>query len=230
MWWIYEEQLARKENPNFDLSHQSLKDFFDELDKLYFELARFDIPHLKMLSEQCVSTIANYLVRPRTTLSWFIFRGEPTKTIKEITLRLDYFHHYSYIKDGFYQWLNSNNIDQSSDSLLSISEFKRIIEQADNQVIFNYTIEQFIELIEPIFEFYCDNYTYEPSIPVETLILFLDDKGIHPISERLANDSKKNNIHTINKPFLKQYILDLLLEFENSQQQNLNAENQTTTE
>lgn len=218
--WIYEEQLSRKENPNFDLTNKSLKEFFKELDALYFELARFDIPHLKIVTEQCASVIANYIVRPRTTLKWFVFRGEPTKTIKEIILRINYFSDYSYIKNGFFEWLKSNNIEYNADAILSISEFKRIIEDTDNQKLYNITIDEFILLIEPIFHFFYDGESNNDTIPIEALILFLDDKCLYPISEKLAKDSTLKNYNKIDRTFIKEYMSNLLIEFENSYQQN----------
>lgn len=219
-WWIYEENLSRKENPNFDLTNKSLKEFFKELDDLYFELARFDIPSLKMITEQSTSVIANYIVRPRTTLNWFIFRGEPTKSIREIMLRINYFCDYSYLKNGFFNWLKSNNIEYNSDAILSISEFKNIIENTDNQKINNITIDEFIELIEPIFNFFYDREINNHTIPIEALILFLDDKYLYPISERLAKDSNLNNFNQIDRTFIKEFMLNLLIEFEHSNQQN----------
>lgn len=219
-WWIYEENLSRKENPNFDLTNKSLKEFFKELDELYFELARFDIPSLKMITEQSTSVIANYIVRPRTTLNWFIFRGEPTKSIREIMLRINYFCDYSYLKNGFFNWLKSNNIEYNSDAILSISEFKNIIENTDNQKINNITIDEFIELIEPIFNFFYDREINNHTIPIEALILFLDDKYLYPISEKLAKDSNLNNFNQIDRTFIKEFMLNLLIEFEHSNQQN----------
>jgi hypothetical protein len=215
--WIYEEQIRRETNPMFDFKSDKIKLQLQELDKILYQIARFDRPTLKATIEAAVTTRINFLIRPRTTLKWFVFRGEPTKAYLEIVKRLSFLKGYDYLISGFIEYVNENKLLESERDLFSVLEFANIIEKLDNDYLFSLQPEEFIELLMPLVRFFnpdaheVDN---NSMFPIEALIIFLDDKGIEPLKNKLEGLMLNENIKQINgEMFLKQ-ILDLLTDIE----------------
>lgn len=187
-WWVYEERAIRTANPRFDTSETQFRELFARLDASYVKTARFDQEELTAAIDAVAKTRLNYLCRPRTTLKWFIFRGEPTKPLHEVLLRLSYFHDYAYLTDGIRAWANARGADGSpSFEILSIIEFERVVEKVDNEAILDLTQQEFVQMLEPMFEFFAEHNPDLPPevVPTEAVIIFLDDKGAIPISQAL---------------------------------------------
>ena len=215
--WIYEEQIRRKSNPYFNYNSDKIKLHLDELDKILYQIARFDRATLRSTIESAVTTRLNYLLRPRTTLKWFVFRGEPTKAYLEIIKRLSFFKGYDYILSGFIEYVNENKLITSEIDLLSSLEFSNIIEKIDDDYLFSLLPEEFIELIFPIAQiFNYDELTIDKTVsfPIEALIIFLDDKGIEPIKNKLEDLLINKNIKLINGEIFLKQISELLTEIE----------------
>lgn len=226
-WWLYEEQMKRQSNQNFNLMDSEIQTVLIQLDKLLKKYARFDRTGLETLVNFAVKTRLNMVCRPRTTLKWFVYRGEQVKPFYEIFKRLDYLFDYKYIIDGFMQWAEDNDIRRQSKELISSIEFTNIIEKIDNEYIYNLSPDAFVDIIEPMFEFFnedkrnlsvsefgdkdsVDNRT----IPIEALIIFLDDKGIFPIARSMEKLLREDNIETVSKSDFSDYIHTMLGEIE----------------
>lgn len=186
-WWVHEERMIRQAQPRFNTAHPDFQGVIRELDSLCSQHARFDHEELNATIDAAVRTRVNHLCRPRTTIKWFIFRGEPTRSIREILLRFDYLYHYSYIRDGFLSWVKARDSDRTQMDLISVVEFERIIEKIDNDAILDLSQPDFVDLMEPIYEFFAEANPEIPpeTVPTEAVIVFLDDKGAIPISQEL---------------------------------------------
>jgi hypothetical protein len=183
-WWVFEQQMSRAANPRFDYTHERLGYHLHNADHYAAESARFDRQDLGATVDLAVKTRFNYLIRPRTTLRWFVFRGEPTKPLHEALLRLDYFHGYEYLLDGFRAWVEqqrqpfgmdmnaqgslsaaSNAASSAASSfgtrqeILSVVEFDRVLQSVDNDFILDLSPNQFVDLVAPIFELFEDAYS-----------------------------------------------------------------------
>ncbi len=215
--WIYEEQIRRETNPLFDFRNDKIKLQLEEFDKTLFQIARFDRPTLTASIESAVTTRLNYLIRPRTTLKWFVFRGEPTKPYIEIIKRLSFFNGYDYLISGFVTYVNDNNLIASERDLLSVLEFTDIIEKIDNKVLYALQPEEFVDFLMPMVAFFNPD---KPSVdkttlfPIEALIIFLDDKGIEPLKNRLEELLLNKDIKEINGEMFIKEIYGLLTEIE----------------
>lgn len=185
-WWLHEERAIRASNPRFDVHAQPLQRVLSELDMLYVQHARFDHEELLSTIEAAAKTRLNFLCRPRTTLKWFVFRGEPTKPLYEILLRLNYLSDHQYLLQGIRSWAGSRG-DVSANEILSVVEFERIIEKIDNDAILDLSQEEFVQLLEPMYQFFAEvNPELPPeTVPTEAVIIFLDDKGAVPLSQAL---------------------------------------------
>lgn len=221
-WWIYEEQLRRQTEPNFDYSATEVAKKLSELDSLLHSVARFDRLTLKSLIKFAVNTRLNYIVRPRTALKWFVFRGEPTKPYNEIIKRLSYFDDYDYLIKGFIEYVNESNFLKSDRALFSVVEFSNIIEHIDNSYMFSLLPEEFIKLLNPIFRFFnpeADIINFDNSVPIESVIVFFDDKGIEALKLKLEYLLLNSDMKTISGNELLQVIYELLKDMEMDSEQ-----------
>lgn len=215
-WWIYEEQIQRNTNTNFDYEEETLKLTLNKLDEYLLKAARFDKSALKVTVDSAVNTYLNYLVRPRTTLKWFVFRGEPTKPFHEILKRMNYLEEYEYILTGFIDYINENNIIRNYTDIFSVIEFERIIEKVDNDYIMGVIPEDFVKITEPLFAFFntgkqIDEYS---KIPIEALIVFLDDKGVEPLVNIFKSQLMELNKGFVNQKEYLEEIYNLLRELD----------------
>jgi hypothetical protein len=187
-WWVHEERAIRNSNPRFDTNESHIRELSAKLDEAYVRSARFDHEELTATVDAAVKTRLNFLVRPRTSLKWFVFRGEPTKPLHEIVLRLSYLYDHAYLTEGIRTWARSRGADGApSYEILSIVEFERIVEKVDNDAILDLSQDEFVRLLNPIFTFFAENNPDLPpeSVPTESVIIFMDDKGAIPISQAL---------------------------------------------
>ena len=215
-WWLLERRMLHLANPRFNYESPEFSGLFDAMDEVSRRQARFDAHDLKSILDLAVKTRINYLLRPRTTLKWFVFRGEPTKPLHEVLLRLNYFSAYTYLIDGFKRWAEARSADKNGSDLLSVVEFERALETIDNDEILDYSTTEFADLLDPIFEFFAevDEDTAGKGIPTPALIVFLDDKGVFRISQELEKRIRSEHLSFIRKADFLRVIEDVLHEME----------------
>ncbi len=226
-WWIFEEQLQRAANPRFDYAHEQLALHTVEADRYRMEAARFDHQDLTAAIDLAVKTRFNYILRPRTTLKWFVYRGEPTKTLSEVLLRMDYFLEYDYLLDGFRKWIATKQSEAPVKqpvrqvSLVSIVEFDRTLQNVDNDVILEYSPEEFTDLLTPIYEMFDEIHAtdralhqYRGKVPMPAIIVFLDDKGIYRIAQELEDVMKKRALRYVGQREFLHLLNDIVSKLE----------------
>lgn len=200
-WWIHEERAIRTSNTRFDTANDAMRAMFPKLDDLYLASARFDHEELVATIDAAVKTRLNFLCRPRTTLKWFVYRGEPTKPLYEVLLRLNYLTDNEYLLNGIRQWARGRAPEASSYEILSVVEFERIVEKVDNDAILDLSQEEFVQLLDGIYSFFADaNPDLPPeSVHTEAVIIYLDDKGAVPISQALERLLYREELRTLTR-------------------------------
>lgn len=213
-WWVYEEESALRNHPNFDLCTSELEPLMEQYFAALYNNARFDLPTLKAMVESAVNSRFNYVCRPRTTLKWFVFRGEPTRSLREIILRQNYLFDYPYLKDSLNKWLKSIGSDHSGSNIVSLIEYMHAVEDLDNENIFDFSLNQFIELLSSLFAVFnpdAEVIDDKSEIPIEAFLIFLDDKGIIRIPEKL-DLLRKNGVKNLVKKQIVGIISEVLEE------------------
>lgn len=215
-WWIYEQKMLREVNPRFDFGDKEFLIVQQEYDRHCRRTARFDHVELTSMIDLAAKTRVNFLLRPRTTLKWFVYRGEPTKPLHEVLLRFAYFDCYNYLLKEFGTWAAGKLAESSHQDILSVIEFERLIENIDNEIILEHTTSEFTELLSPLYEFF---YEVQPeghphTIPTPALIIFLDDKGILRISQELERLMKEEDFDMITRQEFLNVIDNVILQVE----------------
>lgn len=232
-WWIYYEQVKRRDNPRFDLAIPDVLKHFHTLDDYCKYQARFDSIDKANLIDSCIDSYINFLCRPRTALRSFIFRGEPTKSVYEILLRFSACSVYTYLEEGFKNWADTNCELHASEHFISAKEFKSIIADIDNEYIRLLQAQGFIELLEPLFRFFEDIYQTDKSIPAEALIVFLEDKELFPLASKIEDLYRSKGRKQYDPSTLIEIISSTISEYEShsiSQSSNQTTEIQTLSD
>jgi hypothetical protein len=214
-WWLYEERIQRETSKNFDYTDSYVIDTFLEIDKILKTRARFTYGDSKKMIANAVKSRFNYLIRPRVTLSWFIFKGEPTKSVEEILLKLNYFSDYIYITNPIVEEL-IEDFKSTKKKLFSRMEFEKLVKITDDSYVYSISPDDFINTLDPLFEIFnpSDNPEIEFTLPLDALLIFLDDKGLIPVLKGLQLYSTENNIDEFTKKDLLNVLNDLVRHFE----------------
>jgi hypothetical protein len=209
-WQLYEERVRRLHHPFLPYSDAPLQPLLQELDSYLLHHARFPQAELHALLEAAVKVRLNFLCRPRTTLKYFVFRGEPVKPLQEIRLRLDYLADYSYLTDALRQLLPA----AEPTALLPVVEFERLLQQADD-VVLELTPEQFWQLITPLRQFFASTPDVPAdAVPTAALIILLDDKGIRYLAQQLEELLQRNRVRFLSHELFLRLVEQLLQELE----------------
>jgi hypothetical protein len=213
-WWIYREKIVISSSHHFEVPEDEMNGCFDNLKPLYSENASISKAEYDKITDIAVKLRINYLSRPRTTLLWTIFRNEPTRKKEEILQRLEFFSEYDYLLNSIKEQIGSK-YPGTSGNLVSLREFSEIIGLADENHLFQLTPGEFIELLDPLFDnLGAPDESGEIALPVEAVLIFLDDKGINPVIDYLLKSIDGNNIFSITRTGLKEILYNLITETE----------------
>lgn len=193
-WWVQSDRKARDANRRFDYSHPELSSLMAYLEQVQARHAQFEREEFLAVLDSAVKLTYNYVCRPQTTLKWYIFRGQPVKPLDEVTIRLNAFVDYPYFRTVFLEWVDRKRGERPTFEAISSAEFERVIRRTDDQILLNCSIEDLLEIMNPLFEFLGEG--PRSVIPVDALIIFFDDKNIKRLVDQLEayRDEKSETI------------------------------------
>lgn len=132
----------------------------------------------------------NFILRPKFTLTNLIFKDSDEVETDLIKSTFNYFNDYKYLKNGFF-----NHLESEPSILIEKEEFENIIKKIDDEYIYNLSSSEFVDLLLPCFKLFTyDGLKEQKLVPVEAIMIFLDEKGIYPLLEKmqeLINDENK---------------------------------------
>lgn len=184
-WWLYNDHLARAANKRFDYDNPELASLITYLEQVQFRHARFEREEFTSVLDSGVKLTYNYLCRPQTTLKWYIFRGQPVKPLNEVMLRFGAFSDYEYFRTVFIDWVDRKRSERPTFDAISAAEFERVIRRTDDQILLNCTVEELLDIMQPLFEFIGEG--DEQRVPVDALVIFFDDKNIKKLVDQLED-------------------------------------------
>ncbi|MGA2298954.1 MAG: hypothetical protein ABSG15_15525 [FCB group bacterium] len=195
--WIYNERKYYETHPNYYLMPVEIEKFFEHIGETLKNKARINRKELDSYIESLVKLRLNYLCRPVTTIKWFVFRGEVVKSFDEITILMDYFEDYNYLLSGIRNWLEAEK--EKNDGKIIYDDFERELEKFDYDTVNEYSFEEFANMLLPLISFFNpdDEINTDTDFPLESLIIFLDDKHINTIAcilEKLFFDDGQRSI------------------------------------
>ncbi len=202
-WWIYQDRVIRDSGHYFEITDE-ITTVFDKLDGLYLKNAAFAKPVLNKVIDSAVKVRLNMLCRPRTAMKWFVFRGEPTRTVKEISCRLEYLHDHLYLVEATKKWLAE--LGEADTYGVSSAEFEQVIADLDSGYFLEMGPGEFYDLLVPLFDFFIISEVNK--IPIEALIIFSDDKSLGRLTKTLEKILFRDKVTSITK----QELIDIITE------------------
>jgi hypothetical protein len=231
-WLLYQDRIQRQLRLPIDSRDPLFRRVWGQVEDYIRGHAWFDRSHALSLLDAAVKSVLNYRVRPRVTLKWFVYRGEPTKPVCEILLRLRYFADYAYLRTGFEQWMHERGLEPTSTHIMPVFEFERLVKQLDDEHILDLSTTQFIELLDPVFHFFNEPSTpvSVQTIPIEALIVFLDDKDIQVIAQKFERMLYHDSIRAVTRDTILRVVDQVLQELELEQSGAQQAEPEASAE
>ncbi|KXB97954.1 MAG: hypothetical protein AA908_00655 [Chlorobi bacterium NICIL-2] len=220
-WQLYQDRIQRQSNLPIEPNDVVFRNVWRQVEDYVRQHARFDRRQALALIDTAVKSILNYRIRPRVTLKWFVYRGEPTKPVCEIFLRLQYFADYPYFRQGFEQWMEERSLARDSTQIMPMFEFERLVKQLDDDYILDLSTSEFLDLLDPMFSFFNDPSTPTAleAIPIEALIVFLDDKDIQVIAQKFERMLYHDGVRNVTREMILRVVEQVLQELEQQEYQ-----------
>ena len=126
---ISEDRKKLIENSLFDYSGKEISNYFDLIGAEIKKTKKISYEDIKNIVLQAVSFNANYVVRPKWSLSKLIFGNSKSVSINEIQLMFNYTYYYEYLNNVFLAYLSKKKILN-----ISVTEFELIMNKIDREL------------------------------------------------------------------------------------------------
>ena len=136
---IYADRRKLLQQSYFDYSGKEISDHFQRISGEIKRNKKISSDDLKKLILQAVSFNANYLVRPRWSLTKLIFNEQPIISVEELQMMLNYLYYYEYFRKVLSAYLSKRKLVQ-----ISLTEFDLILNKIDSE-LFSSSQEQLVE-------------------------------------------------------------------------------------
>lgn len=170
---IFEDRQKLLKNSLFDYSGSEITEYFNLIGNEIKRTKKFSLEYLNKLLLQSSSFTIKFLVRPRWSLTKFLFGNETEKSITELKQVLNYLYFYPYLRDTLISYFERKN-------LISITsqEIEELIEKIDDLSLSQNKSSIFNNAIDSISSFLNIGSTQTNKIPLQAVIMFLKDKNL----------------------------------------------------
>ncbi len=218
---IFQDRQKLLKDSVFDYSGKEISKYFNSIsDEIKFS-KRIAFEDVKRLIIQAVSFNANYIVRPRWSLTKLIFEDGSTKSFEEINLILNYVYYSSFLKKIILEYLTRRKLAN-----LSVAEFELIISKIDRE-LFNTQPEKLVEnALYTMADFFNIGALSKTKVNVGYVELFLKEKNQIEYLLRLNHATAKDARINLEIVELKKILFsDISLPYETEvKQQNIDLE------
>ena len=128
-YMIYTDRKKLLQNSYFDYSGNEIFQRFHEISGEIKKTKKISIEDVKKLIIQAVSFNANYVVRPKWSVTKLIYHDLKYVSSDELEMMLNYVYYYDYIKNVLAAYLSKRKIVQ-----LSATEFDLILNKIDREL------------------------------------------------------------------------------------------------
>lgn len=164
-------------------------------------------PHLHVPADEwervlrrAVQRVTAYLIHPTQTMTDFAFGSEdrerPVPTIRE---RIHFFAPYPYLREAVDAFIEREGTDT-----LRRTAFEAMLQRADEQTIADYTTDDWLRLLEPLFNLM--ELTSLRGVPVSFLQTFFQSKGASAVVKRLQAASLEQGTMALDRTDLRQLL------------------------
>lgn len=198
---IYEDRQKLLKNSLFDYSGEKISFHFNQISEEAKKSKRFAQEYIAKLILHASSFTINYLVRPKWTLTKFVFDEENTKSTNDIKQILNYVHYYKYINKILVSYINSKKILS-----MNAQEFEELLNKADKLGVETYLPAILTNALKSMAEFFNIGEVQKAKIPLSAVEMFLEEKELmkhlQKVNEIFSNEEGvKFNLSDYQKVF-----------------------------
>ncbi len=198
---IFEDRQKLLKDSLFDYSGEKISYYFTLINEEIKKTKRLSLDYISKLILHASSFNIHYLIRPKWTLTRFIFDEVEHKTSAEIKQILNYTYYYSYLKKILVSYINTKKILS-----LNIKEFEELLEKIEKAGLETNLKNILSTALTSMADFFNIGELQKYKIPLLAIETFLKEKNLDEYIKRLriafGEDSMaKCNIKDIQKEF-----------------------------
>jgi|WetSurMetagenome_2_1015567.scaffolds.fasta_scaffold91925_1 hypothetical protein len=186
---IFEDRKKLIENSLFDYSGKEIANYFDLIADEIKKTKKISYEDIKNIVLQAVSFNANYVVRPKWSLSKLIFGNNKTVSVNELRLMLNYTYYYEYLNNVFLAYLSKKKIQN-----ISVTEFELIVNKIDRELFMLHQSKLVDNALYAIADYFSIGGLNKSSVSIEAVENFLKEKNLTELLfklKRTYSDSYK---------------------------------------
>jgi hypothetical protein len=168
--------LDRKElvqKSAFDYSNPEVVKYFSLINSEIKKNKKISFEDAKNLIIQAVSFTANFLVRPKWSLTKFIYNEDQLKTIDEIRLSLNYLYYYDYLRKVLITF-----IEKKRSLNFSLIDFEVALNKIDKELFVRQSQNLIDNALFSIADFFSLSGTAANKVSPNSIELFLKEKDL----------------------------------------------------
>ena len=127
---IYADRRKLLQNSYFDYSGKEISLYFKKMAEEVKKTKRISIEDMKKLILQAVSFNANFVVRPKWSLTKLVYNDQKSIPVEELDLMLNYIYYYDYINNVLSSYLAKRKAVQ-----LNLTEFDLILNKIERELL-----------------------------------------------------------------------------------------------
>ena len=198
---IYEDRQKLLKNSLFDYSGEKISFLFNQISEEAKKSKRFAQEYIAKLILHASSFTVNYLVRPKWTLTKFVFDEENHKSTNDIKQILNYVYYYKYVNKILVSYINSKKILS-----MNAQEFEELLNKADKLGVETYLPAILSNALKSMAEFFNIGEIQKTKIPLSAVEMYLEEKELikhlQKVSETFTDEEgAKFNLSDYQKVF-----------------------------
>jgi hypothetical protein len=198
---IYADRRKLLQQSYFDYSGKEISDHFLKISGEIKRNKKISSDDLKKLILQAVSFNANYLVRPRWSLTKLIFNEQPIISVEELQMMLNYLYYYEYFRKVLSAYLSKRKLVQ-----ISLTEFDLILNKIDSE-LFSSSQEQLVEnALISIGDFFNIGGVDKNQVSSTAIEIFLKEKNMLELVFKLRKEVPEGQKKRYDKNDLKRVL------------------------
>lgn len=196
---IYQDRKKLIDNSLFDYSGAKISNYFNLIADEIKKTKKVSYEDVKNIILQAVAFNANFVVRPKWTLSKLIFGNNKSASLNDLQILFNYTYYYEYLNNVFLAYMVKKKIMN-----ISATEFELIMNKIDRELFTLHQSKLVDNALYAIADFYNIGGLNKSSISVEAIENFLKEKNLTELLFKLKRGfpnpaKKKNDIEDIRK-------------------------------
>lgn len=187
---ISEDRKKLIENSLFDYSGTVISNYFTLIGNEIKKTKKISYEDIKNIVLQAVSFNANYVVRPKWSLSKLIFGNNKSVSVNELRLMLNYTYYYEYLNNVFLAYLSKKKILN-----ITVTEFELIVNKIDRELFMLHQSKLVDNALYAIADYFSIGGLNKSTVTVESVENFLKEKNLTELLFKLkraySNSAKK---------------------------------------